>query len=212
MAINVYTSDSPEIFNYLIHPEQNPLNQQYLDYQRQQSYGMLSEIGRKFYDASLEAYNTLANSFAVKAAKAMVRRIRNVFQADSVMSLETIEELQMAPPLMQRYIMANPVIRELHQEQRIDGYSDTYVDMYPKDKGEEHYDYRRVMNGVVKFEGEGEDSTWTFRNYLDELVEGDRELTAGEQADIIGVWELAELFLEAGVDITNQYGGEVSEV
>lgn len=214
MGINVYTVDTPDVFNYIIHPEQNPVNQQFLAQQREMTYGALSDIGRKFYDASLNAYTELANSFAVKAAKAMIRKIKNVFQPDKILDLETYEELQMAPALMQRYIMANPVIRELYHQQRIDGYSETYTDIHPNVIGEEHYDYRRVMNGAVRFEpGEdGEESNFVFRNYLDDLVEGDRELTADERADLLGIWELAELYANAGVDPTNTFGGDVVQV
>ena len=50
---------------------------------------------------------------------------------------------------MKRYIMANPHVREAYQEQRIAGYDGTYKDPFADDTIENHYDYRRVMNGVV---------------------------------------------------------------
>ena len=46
--------------------------------------------------------------------------------------------------------MAQPDIRSLYHKGHCDGYSDTYVDMEPGLVGEQHYDYRRVMDGVVE--------------------------------------------------------------
>ena len=100
--------------------------------------------------------------------------------------------------------MANPVVRQTYHEQKCDGYSDTYIDNQPSAIKETHYDYRRVMDGVVV---DKDNDGWSVKFYPDDLHDGDRELVHGEKVDILHSWDIIEMFMKAGdKDPTSQYG------
>jgi hypothetical protein len=86
---------------------------------------------------------------------------------------------------MQRWVMANPMVRELYHKQRCDGYSSTYTDVSPGDIKENHYDYRRTTDGVMLETTEGD---YVTKWYIEELLPSDRHLTNSEKIDIINTW------------------------
>lgn len=112
--------------------------------------------------------------------------------------------------------MANQKVREMYHNQQLDGYADTYLDLAPGQRGEDHYDYRRVMDGVVQdckiinAEGEEEDS-WMMSFYFEgELAEGDRKLDVTEVSHILSTWDAMQAILAAGeADPTNPFGGSL---
>jgi hypothetical protein len=107
---------------------------------------------------------------------------------------------------MQRWIMAEPTVRELYHDQRCDGFSDTYVDMEPGKVGEEHYDWRRVMSGVVRYD----DDTVVAKFYMDDLREGDRELDSWEKISIVGSWEVLKIAVsQMNEDPTSVFGDKL---
>ena len=112
---------------------------------------------------------------------------------------------------MQRWIMANPDVRKLYHEQRIDGYSDTYEDIHENSIGESHYDYRRVMNGiVVDNDDEEADYGWSSVTYFEDLAEEDRELRIDEQYDILSSWHYLQRYLAVGKeDPTSLFNGDI---
>jgi hypothetical protein len=116
--------------------------------------------------------------------------------------------MQNASLTMQRWIMAEPTVRTLFHKQLCDGYSDTYVDMYPGRVGEDHYDYRRVMNGVVvPHEERGGDAT----TYMEDLIPDDVELDLNDQIDIISSWQFIQAKVaERNEDPTSKYNGTLS--
>ncbi len=92
----------------------------------------------------------------------------------------------------------------MYHEQRCDGYSESYVDRFPGQVGENHYDYRRVMHGMVQ---DDQEHDWKSTFYLDELFEGDRELNFDEQVDILNTWDVVRSYLSKGQDDpTSQFG------
>lgn len=194
-------------FNYLVMPEQHPGIQQYLVHQLGQFSNSLNDIGRGFIEKTREIYETVNSSSAIRMAKAAIRMAKGVLHPNTILPFNTLNDLRSAQPIMQRYLMAQPYIRELYHQQRCDGFSDTYVDVEPGKVGEAHYDYRRVMNGIVteQVTEDGED-TWSYVTYVDTLKEGDRELVIEEQAAILHNWEIAKMFHKAGQDPTDLFG------
>ncbi len=111
---------------------------------------------------------------------------------------------------MQNYIMANPMIRELYNQQLCDGYSDTYTDIDKNTIGDKHYHYRRVMDAVVQDTTDSEGNyDWVSKNYMEDLLEGDRELEIEEKAKVLSTWEVMNAFIKAGQDPTNPRGGSL---
>lgn len=205
MTINVITVDNPSAMNYLLYPEQNPLNLSYLQNQFTNLSNTVCDLTRNFIEGAKVAFDKVQNSEAIIKAKLAIQSAKNIFHPNTILPLATLEELQTAQPIMQRWIMANPVIRELYHEQRCSGYIDTYVDMEPGRIGEDHYDYRRVTDGNIFFSPD----RWYADVYGEELKEGDVELNAIQQHMILSTWEVAEMFIEAGYDVTDNLGGKL---
>lgn len=154
---------------------------------------VVSNMSKTFIDSAKAVYDRFNSSEALNLIKTVNRQSKVMFQPEMVKSLFDLMDFQTASFTMQRYIMANPMVRQMAADQRIHGYSDTYVDVQPGIIGEKHYDYRRVMSGVVQ---EAEDS-WFVKHYIDKLQEGDAELSSFDKMDILSTWRICEMFLAA---------------
>lgn len=203
MPINVVYSDDVNIaFDALAYPMQHHHNQNYFQNQMQHFSETLTATGRSFMEASKDIYNRINSSKAAEMARAAIRAASGIFQT-KIQPLNNIGEMQTAPTVMQRWLMANPVVRELYHNQQCSGYADTYVDMHPGLVGVDHYDYRRVMDTIVVDDDKGSHAVF----YMDNLYEGDRHLEHGEQVDILNTWGLLEIMLQArNLDPTCPYG------
>jgi hypothetical protein len=198
--------------DYLLYPDSHPGTRMFVERQFENFTNSLTAIGRQFMEASKHIYTEATDSVVARAARAAVSQVKTMFHPNSIVPLETLEELQMAKSVMQRYIMAEPTIRTLYHKQRCDGYSDTYVDMHPGKVEVNHYDYRRVtQNVVLETVDEDGNDTWIARTYAEDLLEGDRELTRDEQFQILSSWDAIKRYVEANnEDPTNPYGGKLS--
>lgn len=209
MQVNVIQGGSVHSFDYLLFPEQNFANHQYIQNQFTTFSNTLTDIGRKFIESSKDLYEKVNDSNAVRLAKAALRNAKGLFQPDKIVSIDNVEDLRNAQPVMQRYIMAEPTIRELYHKQQCDGYSDTYADIEPDKIGDKHYDYRRVMTGIIVDEVvDGEDS-WVSRNYCDDLLGDDRDLNFDEKIDILKTWDIIKMCVSNNQDPTSIYSNEL---
>jgi len=186
----------------LFYPQQNPVNLQFIQNQMSNVAQNLGNFGKAFFERSSQAAAQIFNVEAMRQLTRQLVRTSKEFFTDGnrVVPLETYEELQLASTVMQRWVMAEPEIRKAYLDQRIDGYSDTYMNVFENKIKDDHYDYRRVMDGVVLDE---EDHYVKF--YIDELFEGDRELNHDEKVDILSTWDIARHFLHAGLDPTDPF-------
>lgn len=225
MQINVIPNGSTATFNMLLYPDQHVNNQSYIQSRiaavGQQLSGVVSDFGNAFLDRAKALYEQAYNSELMMAAKAAIRGAKGMAHPNSIVPLESIEELQSAQPVMQRYLMAMPYIRQMHFDQRIDGYADTYKNLHGTDIGHDHYDFRRVTNGILvddethalwygkEVSTDPNAPEWTITQYIEDLVEGDRELNAMEQTDILNAWSLQAMLVAALKDPTNIFGGTV---
>jgi hypothetical protein len=96
-------------------------------------------------------------------------------------------------------------------QNRLDGYS-TLIDQeaIPKQdlvSGEAHYDYRRVMSGIVTSAGDvtnpDSELSWGWTEYMDRPRADDLPLSVAAVFDILDTWASAEALLDEGVDPTN---------
>lgn len=164
--------------------------------------------GQSFVERAKEVYDRFNSSDAVRKARAAIRKLGNVFQTNEITDIWDIGGMQNAPPISQRFIMAEPTVRELYHQQRIDGYSETYVDMQPGVVGEDHYDYRRAMNGIVQEIEDDPDYEWKLKIWTEDLYEGDRELSMDEKHDVQMLWHRVRHYIKKGQDDpTSQFGG-----
>ncbi len=194
-------------FDALIYGYQHPGTLQYLENQFQNVGNHLTEYGKKFYEQARNLYEQFEGSAAIRATRAALQKVSSIFQRDEVRSLWELSEIQNAPLTMQRWIMAEPTVRRMYHDQRCDGYSDSYVDLYPKAIGDDHYDYRRVKQGIIE---EPEEGPWHYTTYFDDLVEGDRELNLDEQIAILSTWEVVcSLMAKGEDDPTSVFGNKL---
>lgn len=213
----VIEAHNPAVMDYMIYPEQNPMNQMFIQQQFSAISGTLNEIGKKFIEGSRELYAKINDSDMIKRAKAAIRAATGIHHVNEFSYYETLQELQNASPFMQNFLMANPTVTELHNKQQCDGYSDTYVDTNNGAVGAYNYHFRRVMDGVVEFDNpdtlepdeERPEFDWKLKVYMEDTRPGDRELEISEKAKVISTWEVMNAFIKAGQDPTNPRGGSL---
>ena len=106
----------------------------------------------------------------------------------------------------QRYIMANPRVRQLRRDMLCSGFYDTYEDEDPNaPTPQDHEDYRRAMTGVVVWDGDDEVRVSHYASTDDTLP----SLTAIQKHIIQVNWGLADVMLDAKIDVTNRTGGKL---
>lgn len=167
----------------------------------------LNNMGHYFAEKAQQAYEAFENSMGVRKAKAAARSMAHQWQEDRIRLLPDVGALQQAPLMMRPYLMAEPYMRDLYHHDQADGYSDTYVDPQPGVIGEGHYEYRRVMNGMVVM---NDDGGWHYDEWNEDLEEGDRELYFVEQVDVLRSWSvMAEQAVNGGDDPTSKYNSSL---
>jgi hypothetical protein len=201
------TYGSAQSFDALVYGESHPNTVNFLQNQISHVSERLTDAGRMFMDRGRNAFEHFNNSEAMRFARNAVRAAQGIFDTPRIRELSTLEDFTKANLLMQRWAMANPKVRELYHAQRIDGYSDTYQDVHGTVTGDRHYDYRRVTDGLMEFSDE---DGWKCTQYVEDLIEGDRDLLFEEQLDITRSWRAMETLIALGKDDpTSQTGGSL---
>ncbi len=167
------TMDASIVSNFI-----TPLAQQYV----QQSLQM-----NQYYNSDL--YYDQIRNYVVQKGPSIVHQ-------DFIAPLYLPEQFRLANLSMQRWVMAQPDIRQSYIDGHISGYEDTYIDHEPGVVGEDHSDYRHITDGLVM----GDYAYCFVDNYS-----GDKpKLSIGEVTDIINTWSNAKLLMDLGVsDITD---------
>ena len=200
------TYGAADAFNALLYGETNPQTTSFLANQIERAKSLFVGAGHAFIDRAQQAFHHYNSSDALRFARKAIASVSHVVETPRIMELGTLQQMQQASSLMQRWMMANPVARELYEAQRCDGYADTYIDMEPGRFGDAHYDYRRVNQGILVFDEH--DGGWSAPQYCDELLEGDRELILEEQVAILRSWDAMNILLAMSKeDPTSPIGG-----
>jgi hypothetical protein len=193
-------------FDALVYSDPHPGTMQYIN----QKFEAIAQVGgqwaQDFLRGARQSFDHFMGSEAMRRARAVKNKLMDGYYIqDDIFPLYTIGKVQNAGSVMQRWIMAFPEVRELYHEQRIDGYSATYVDVEPGAIRDDHYDYRRIMDGVVQ---DTEDGGMHIRFYVEELKESDVRMRVDQKADILYTRSAVKALLEAGrEDPTSQTGG-----
>lgn len=159
----------------------------YLQYQMQNMGQVLGEVGSSLYETLNRSYNYVTDSLRRYSIKNELER-EGVVELDYYFeSIYSFEGLQHANPVMQRWIMAEPVVKKTYLQQNLDGYGGEYVNISGSTYGEEDYDYRRATNSMIMIdERTGESHLAT---YIDDLHPGDKELDFYDQVHILETWK-----------------------
>jgi hypothetical protein len=166
----------------------------------------LSATGQAFFERARTMYQTISESQALQMLRNLRNKMDDVWSGNKIQPLQTLAALQTAGPIMQRWVMAEPTLRARYLNQEVEGYGENYTNYHGDAVGESHFDYRRVMNGVVVVP-EDDSKEFVLRHYYDPLSDDERELTLYEKIDILNTWDLVKSLLEeGGEDPTSQYG------
>lgn len=169
----------------------------------------LNTAAQAFFSNTQELYDRFNSAEALALARAAVRKMEGVYDLQTIRPLYELAELQSANPTNQRWIMAQPDLRRLYHEQRLDGFADNYEDMFPHTAGDAHYDYRQVVSGVVQPVVGNPDYDWEHVEWLGDVLEGDRELTLTEKLNVIeATWPAIQMVLAQGKDDPTILGGK----
>lgn len=147
----------------------------------------------------LKEAKDLIDNFDFDVLRDKVEAVRDRFgkrwDEDRIMRLTSLADLQQAKPKMQRYLMANPRVRKLFYGNKVNGYNGAFYSDEPGLYGNEHSDYRNVMQGGYV----GTDDEDRFVTYLDVLHDdSDDVLTFNERLVIREAWALMDAELDAG--------------
>lgn len=174
-----------EMFDALVYSDPHPNTAAFIEHQLYNPTAALTDTGQAFMQRAHDLWEQFNGSEAMRLARAAVRHVQGHWERDVIRPLTQIGDLQTAKLEMQRWLMAEPLTRSRYHKQQCEGFAGSYVDINPGFVGPEHYDYRRVMNGIVVDTDDG----WVTHEYIEDLNDGDRELHADEQFDILRSWQ-----------------------
>lgn len=105
--------------------------------------------------------------------------------------LSEVQYQQQATGFMRDYIMANPLLMELYEKDRVSGYDGEFGDLCTG-VGRENYYYNKSMDGKVHYDEEGKSLTRTvFNSTRDSLT----RLSFKERADIQRTWRATNIHI-----------------
>ena len=202
---NVINGDSVE-FDALVYPQQHPNTLGYIQNALSNIPATLMSAGKHLFESAYQKYLNLTSSEMMMRARNAIMSATNFKQENVIYPLLNVLDCQTSTITMQRWIMAESTTRQLYHEQKCDGFSDTYVDREPNKVGEDHYDFRRVMDGVVRYD----EDDLICRTYAETMLEGDRELDPFEKISILNSWEVLRIAIsQMNDDPTDPFGGKL---
>lgn len=166
------------------------------------------ESARSFFETQTQAlYQAFSSSDAVRKAQALMRTVTHAWDQDIIRPLYDLSDLQQAKYQMQRWVMACPEVRDAYQAGRISGYAGDYIDVEPGARLNDHYDYRRAMNGLMQdYVNEAGEDCWKAVTYLDDLRDQDIPLSLADQVEVQQTWDIIRRHIKRReVDPTSKY-------
>lgn len=171
---------------------------------------MLTEQGRLYAQHANKVFEQVAGWDAVRATRKAAAAVTGYVQSNAILALTTLEEIQTANPRMQRWMMADIQTRTLYQAGRIDGYSETYIDIQPGVLGRDHYDYTLATHTVVQTHETEETLKYEVTQIQRELASWDEPLQVRGRLDIARTWQAQRaLQLEGADDPHSRFGGKI---
>ena len=163
-------------------------------------------VGSQWIQSAKEMFQAYDIDRVERSVDMFKQQNEALWTANDIRPLYGIDALQTASHVMQRWVMANPMIRKAWQSGRCEGYGSDYVDYQPGMVGHQHDDYCKVMNGMADYTDTGDLTSTTYSNAYDDS--GLEELSFREQQDVISTWSDAEYYFgQADADPTSQTGG-----
>ena len=99
--------------------------------------------------------------------------------------------------------MAEPRLRDMYLNESVEGYAGSYHNYHGNAIGVNHYDYRRVMDGMAIVT----DTHLEWNDFYEIVPEEDKELSLFDKVDVIRTWNLVNRALdEHEMDPTSPIG------
>lgn len=186
-------------------------------------HGVMSRSNLEFYRDRLESKVSRVKGFASKWMSKALDSVRDFdldalrdgvdnlrsrygrrWDADRILGLNTLEDVQQAKTVMRRWLMANTRARKGYYEDRLYGYDGKWNQTQGAVYGDELDDYRNVMQGA-EIGDEDEDRFVTYLDVLEDTA-NDEMLTPDQREFIRHSWEMLEMQLDAaGQDPTSPH-------
>jgi hypothetical protein len=180
----------------LLYGDTHPGTMNFFESQRGQGFRSLKETARTFMADAAQRFGFMAS----EATQNLIRNVRRTanwaWHGDFIRPLRTIDDLQLAPLSMIRFMMAEPFARRMYHNHQIAGYDEDYVDQQPGLIGDDHHEYRMVMDGIVQVDeqpDENGDYQWHADMWIEDLCEDETPLNflifwrAGDTCNVASV-------------------------
>lgn len=164
----------------------------------------LGEMGQSIIQYAEEKIDEAVNSDAYRLANAALRRVASLWDVNEIRALQEYYHVQNAQSVMIPYVMAEPTIRKLYQQGLCEAYGAEYHDKHKQDIGENHLEWRQVMNGIATIGGDDDTFDWEATTYSDSFDDS-VPLEFEQQLDILTSWDTIRRAIADGVDPTSRY-------
>jgi hypothetical protein len=197
MAIAVYADD--QVFRALAYGSPRSEDRDYLRDHIESAAVRLGRTATAFIERSRERFESFDLRALDRKLDAIKRKVRHAFDDDQIRPMGRIGQFQQAGLNQQRWLMANVKARRLVHADRMFGWRDTYRDAEPTHVGDQHTDYRCVVNGIARSDEHGHRY---FEQHFD-VYDADyrEELKFGDQTMIMDcMWANFEAIISDGKD------------
>jgi hypothetical protein len=167
----------------------------------------VQDYGDGFVNRLRDHYEDYITSREVRSDELMKQRMGHIYETNIIRKATSIQEVQSSPNVMRRWVMAEPIIRNRYLSSGVSGYNGEFDNYYPDAKGgEEHYDYRRVMDGVAFIDDDGRAVT---HQYFETVNRDEDNLSISQKSIIRNSWSLITTALnsENNEDPTSMWDG-----
>lgn len=198
------SSDGAMDFEALVYGKPHPSTLQFMQNSIANVTQTVSAASQAFYQKAQDVYEFFNGHEAMRRARAAVNKAGHAFTADDVRYLQSLASIQNAKPQMTRFIMSEPVVRQMWLDQQIEGYDGQYLDTEPGCIGDTHTEYARTMQGMIV---DGDDGVSHYSLYYGLEHPDELELDIEEQVDIMNTWDRVRHYLDRGEqDPTSVWG------
>lgn len=197
MAIAVYADD--QVFRALAYGAPRSEDRDYLRDHIESAATRLGRTATAFVERARERFDSFDLRALDRKLDAIKRKVRHAFDDDNIRPMTRIGQFQQAGINQQRWLMANTKARRLVQQDRMFGWRGSYRDMEPGKIGDQHRDYRCVVNGIARNDEHG---NRYFEQHFD-VYDADyrEELKFGDQTMIMDcMWANLEAIIAEGKD------------
>ncbi|ARV76724.1 hypothetical protein PHABIO_93 [Pseudomonas phage Phabio] len=164
----------------------------------------IGSVAMNWLDTARSFVQVIDTSSAIQALRNITSKQEGMWNTNNIHQCRTIEELQTANPVQQRYIMAEPRLRDMFLNNSVEGYGDSYTNFQGDAIGIKQFDYRQVTDGIML---EQPDETFVVNTFYETIPDGDLELTLHQKVDILRNWNMVNVALDAAeMDPTSQVG------